>query len=272
MTYSSRRSCKPEVPTHLEWVKADKFSKAAMQRIVDIFYSHLVADRLKGKRGAGEAMMAGSGGAGFKGGVMEGVDAGERKAATTGWGKIKMAVGDENMVEGGDGTKAFGGAVSGLKSKLMLAKLKAAELVEKELDGEVEEEEEEEEVPPQWVEAQEHPIYHKFFDLIPVVGELSVKKRMDSMGFDPTILDEPECMIGLDKSIYPNKRVPLNIVEEGVENFDPEAHRLLDFDKDLVDEALEKYEREEDEEDEEKFVREDEELKKKIDRFKSSDG
>ena len=62
----------------------------------------------------------------------------------------------------------------------MLAKLKAAELVEKELEREEEEkEEEEEEVPPQWVEAQEHPIYHKFFDLVPVVGELSVKKRMD---------------------------------------------------------------------------------------------
>ena len=65
-------SCKPEIPSHLEWVKADKFSKAAMQRIVDIFYSHLVSDRLKGKRGAGEAMMAASGGAGFKGDVMEG--------------------------------------------------------------------------------------------------------------------------------------------------------------------------------------------------------
>mmetsp|Transcript_14097 Transcript_14097/g.28106 ORF Transcript_14097/g.28106 Transcript_14097/m.28106 type:complete len:95 (+) Transcript_14097:3-287(+) len=93
------------------------------------------------------------------------------------------------------------------------------------------------------------------------------------MGFDPTILDEPECMIGLDNSIYPNKRVPLNIVEEGVENFEPDAHRLQDFDHDLVDAAVENYNEgsEEDEENEEKFVREDEELKRKLARFGPSD-
>ncbi|GMH72392.1 hypothetical protein TrST_g13256 [Triparma strigata] len=264
-------SCEPKVPDHLEWVKADKFSKAAMQRIVNIFYSHLVKDRLQGKRGADVAMMAASSGAGHEGATMDGVDAGERKAATTKWGKIKVAVGDENMVDGSG--KAFGGAVSGLKSKLMLAKLKAAELVEKQLEGgEEEEEEEEEEIKPHWVEAKDHPIYHKFFDLVPVVGELSVKKRMDSMGFDPTILDEPECMIGLDNSIYPNKRVPLNIVEEGWENFDPEAHRLQDFDGDLVEAAREYNENHsssEDESDEEKFVKEDEERRRKLERFGS---
>ncbi|GMH65456.1 hypothetical protein TL16_g04203 [Triparma laevis f. inornata] len=248
-------SCEPKVPDHLEWVKADKFSKASMQRIVNIFYSHLVKDRLLGKRGADIAMMAASSGAGHEGGVMEG-----------------MAVGDENMVEGGAAVGVFGGAVSGLKSKLMLAKLKAAELVEKELEGGEEEEEEEEEVKPQWVEAKEHPVYCKFFDMIKVVGELSVKKRMDSMGFDPTILDEPGCMIGLDNSIYPNKRVPLRIVEEGVENFDEEAHRLQGFDGDLVEAAREweegrSGEEIEDEDDEEKYVREEEERKRKLERF-----
>lgn len=184
----------------MEWVKADKFSKAAMQRIVDIFYSHLVSDRLKGKRGAGVAMMAASGGAGAAGSVLEGIDAGERKAATTGWGKIKMAVGDENR-EGkqGEAASLFGGAVSGLRGKLMMAKQKAEELVE---EGVEEEEEKEEEIPPQWCEAKEHPLYSKFFSLVPVVGELSVKKRMDGMGFDPTVLDEPECMIGLDTCAY----------------------------------------------------------------------
>ena len=92
------------------------------------------------------------------------------------------------------------------------------------------------------------------------------------MGFDPTILDEPACMIGLDNSIYSNKRVPLNIVEEGVGSFDPEAHRLQDFDKDLVDDAVENYESEEDEEDEDRYLREDEELKRKLARFGSDEG
>jgi hypothetical protein len=116
-----------------------------MQRIVNIFYTHLVTDRLRGKRGAEAALEATSGGAGAQGEALEGVGAEERKAKTKGWGKIKMAVGDENMMSGEDSAaaNAFAGGVSSLKSKLMLAKLKAAELVDKRMEEEGEEEEEE---------------------------------------------------------------------------------------------------------------------------------
>ena len=160
-----------------------------MQRIVDIFYSHLVADRFKGKRGAVEAMVATSGGAGSQGKAMEGVGAEERKEATKGWGKIKMAVGDDNMLSEhrGEGATNFANGVSSLKSKLMMAKLKAEELVDNEEVKENDDESENEE-PPSWVEAKDHPVFKKFFSMVAVIGETSVKKRMDALNFDSSVI------------------------------------------------------------------------------------
>ena len=212
-------SCEPVVPKHLEWVKADKFSKAAMQRIVDIFYSHLAGDRLSGKRGAAAAMMATSGGAGSEGAALEGVGAEERHKATTGWGRVKMAVGDE-AVEGNENhssaaSSAFAGGVSSIKSKLLMAKLKAAEIVKEQEEQEQaaeEEKEEEEAVVAEWVSAKDHPVYKKFFAMVKVIGEASVRKRMVALAYDPSVIDDPSCMIGLEHSIYKDMRVPQNVL------------------------------------------------------------
>lgn len=243
-----------------------------MQRIVNIFYSHLVSDTLRGKRGSTVGMMAASGGAGAAGTVFEGIDAGERKRKTTGWGKIKMAVGDDNVNErAGVAAAAFGGAVSSLRGRLMMAKSKAEELVAR--DFQEEEEEEEEAVPAQWIEASEHPIYRKFFDMVKIVGEASVKKRMDSLGFDPTVIDEPDCMIGLDNSVYKDKRVPLNIVEDGLDNYVEEEHDIQDFDHNLV-ERIKEYDANKDSSSEDSFERderENQELKRKLERFSVKD-
>ncbi len=226
--------CEPSVPKHLEWIKAEKFSKAAMQRIVDVFYSHLVADRLRGKRGAAAALEASSGGVGAEGGVLEGVDKMERSKMTKGWGKIKMAVGDENLLSStGEGANAFAGGVSALKMKLMAAKAKAREIMEEEGEAEEEEEEEEEqEEPPEWVRAAEHPTMKKFFAMIKVVGEASVKKRMTALNFDPAILDDPDCMVGLEHSIYRDKMVPQKILEEGHKYFSSEDEEQEQEDED----------------------------------------
>ena len=164
-------------------------------------------------------MEASSGGAGMEGRALEGVGAEEKVQATKGWGKVKMAVGDDNMVEGGGGG-AFAGGFSSLKSKFMMAKLKAAELVEQRMEeeeqdgeGEEEEEEEEEEEIVLWVAAKDHPVFKKFFGMVKVIGEASVKKRMDALKYDPSVLDEPGCMIGLENSVYKDRRVPAKILE-----------------------------------------------------------
>ena len=157
-----------------------------------------------------------------------------------------MNVGDENMVSGDNKAgKAFAGGVSSLKMKLMMAKAKDEEVNED--DEEDEEEEEEEEEVVEWVAAIEHPVYSKFFNMIDVVGEASVKTRMETMSFDSKILDKPGTMIGLKGTLYENKEVPKKLVMQ-YGGYGEEYEDNNDDEEDNQDEDYYDYGKEEEEE------------------------
>jgi hypothetical protein len=87
--------------------------------------------------------------------------------------------------------------------------------------------------------------------MLKVLPENSVKKRMDALKFDPLILDEPDCMIGLDNSVYKDRRVPQKILDGEVSEEEEEEEEVEEkpwFESDESEEAEEKGEEEKEQE------------------------